>query len=101
MLTKDEKNNRVPIVDFEGKFVDGLGEFSGRYVKSAFGDTSQGSVDVDVVVKLKNEGLAFSSEKYEHSYPHCWRTDKPILYYPLDSWFVQSTKCKELMIKKK
>ena len=100
LLVEDEQNNQTPIVDLSGKFVDGLGEFSGRYVKSDFDVSSGDSVDVDIVVKLKKAGLAFRSEKYEHSYPHCWRTDKPILYYPLDSWFIKSTEYKNLMIKK-
>ena len=98
MLILDKKNNLVPIVDLSGRFVDGLGEFSGRCVKSDFGD-DEGSVDIDIVVKLKKSGLAFKSEKYEHSYPHCWRTDKPILYYPLDSWFIKSTDYRDLMMR--
>ncbi len=100
MLIKNKKNKHVPLVDLTGKLVDGLGEFSGRYVKPAFGGDVENSVDVDIVVKLKKDGLVFRSEKHEHSYPHCWRTDKPILYYPLDSWFIRSTKCRDLMIKK-
>ena len=100
MLILDDKDKAVPIVDLSGRFVDGLGEFSGRFVKSAFAEKEEDSVDIDIVVKLKKEGLVFSSKKYEHSYPHCWRTDKPILYYPLDSWFIQSTRYKDLMIQK-
>ena len=100
MLVLDKNNNLTPIVDFNGRFIDGLGEFSGRFVKSEFSDKKENSVDVDIVVKLKKEGGAFSSKKYEHSYPHCWRTDKPILYYPLNSWFIQSTKYRDLMIEK-
>ena len=100
MLVSDKNNKPTPIVDLNGRFVNGLGEFSGRFVKSAFDESEKDSVDIDIVVKLKKEGLAFSSKKYEHSYPHCWRTDKPILYYPLDSWFVKSTKYRDLMIKK-
>ena len=100
MLIADKNNNPTPIVDLNGRFVSGLGDFSGRFVKSAFDEVEKDSVDVDIVVKLKKEGLAFSSKKYEHSYPHCWRTDKPILYYPLDSWFVKSTKYRDLMIEK-
>ena len=101
MLILDDNDKAVPIVDLNGRFVDGLGEFSGRFVKNAFAENEEDSVDVDIVVKLKNEGSVFSSKKYEHSYPHCWRTDKPILYYPLDSWFIQSTKYKDLMIQTK
>lgn len=100
MLIADKNNNPTPIVDLNGRFVDGLGEFSGRYVKVGFSETEEESVDIDIVVKLKKEGLAFNSKKYEHSYPHCWRTDKPILYYPLDSWFIESTKYRDLMIEK-
>ena len=100
MLIKNSNGDIVPIVDLAGKFVGGLGEFSGRFVKTDFCDNKKPSVDVDVVVKLKKEGLLFKSEKYEHSYPHCWRTDKPILYYPLDSWFIKTTKYKDLLIKK-
>ena len=100
MLVEDSKKNHVPIVNLNGCLVDGLGDFSGRFVKEDFDDTKSGSVDVDIVVKLKKDGLAFRSEKYEHSYPHCWRTDKPILYYPLDSWFIKTTKYKELLVKK-
>ncbi|MBF25005.1 MAG: isoleucine--tRNA ligase [Flavobacteriales bacterium] len=100
MLTEDSEGNRVPIVDLKGCFVEGLGEFSGRPVKSSFNEGVKDVVEIDIVVKLKKEGLAFKSEKYEHSYPHCWRTDKPILYYPLDSWFIESTKCKEQLIEK-
>ena len=100
ILVKDKYNKPSPIVDHNGCFVDGLGPFSGRPVKADFLEDNKQSVDIDIVVILKNMGRCFSSEKYEHSYPHCWRTDKPILYYPLDSWFIKSTKYKDLMIKK-
>ena len=100
MLTLNDKNQPVPIVDLLGRFVGGLGEFSGRYVKVDFCENEDSSVDVDIVVKLKKLGLAFRSEKHEHSYPHCWRTDKPILYYPLDSWFIKSSEYRDLMIEK-
>ena len=100
ILVIDKNNKPSPIVDHNGCFVDGLGDFSGRAVKVDYLDDNKQSVDIDIVVKLKNMGRFFSSEKYEHSYPHCWRTDKPILYYPLDSWFIKSTNYKELMIKK-
>jgi isoleucyl-tRNA synthetase len=84
----------LTLVDKQGKFIDGMGEFSHRYVKNDY-DPNAGEndtpVDVDIAVKLKKENKAFKIEKYEHSYPHCWRTDKPILYYPLDSWFIQTT----------
>jgi len=86
------------MVDRQGKFVDGLGEFSGRYVKNYKDDPNYVDVNIDIVVKLKKENKAFKIEKYEHTYPHCWRTDKPILYYPLDSWFVKTTAKKDRMI---
>ena len=101
MLTKAENKKDAPLVDLNGRLCAGLGEFSGRFVKPSYSENpNEESVDVDIVVKLKKEGLAFVSEKYEHSYPHCWRTDKPILYYPLNSWFIRSTEYRELMIKK-
>ncbi len=86
------------LVDKQGKLVDGLGEFSGKFVKKAYDETGETDVDVDIVVKLKKEGLLFRSEKSTHNYPHCWRTNKPIIYYPLDSWFIKSTAVKERMI---
>jgi isoleucyl-tRNA synthetase len=79
----------LTMVDREGKFVDGLGEFSNRYVKNYKDEKDYVDVNVDICVKLKKENRAFKVEKYEHSYPHCWRTDKPILYYPLDAWFIK------------
>lgn len=88
----------LTLVDKEGKFVDGVGEFSGRYVKDYKNESNYVSVDIDISVKLKQENRAFKIEKYEHSYPHCWRTDKPIIYYPLDSWFIRVTAVKERMV---
>jgi isoleucyl-tRNA synthetase len=88
----------LTMVDREGKFVDGLGEFSGRYVKNYKDDPNYVDVNVDISVKLKKENRAFKVEKYEHNYPHCWRTDKPILYYPLDAWFIKTTAVKERMV---
>lgn len=88
----------LTMVDREGKFVEGLGEFSGRFVKNYKNDPGYVDVNVDICVKLKKEGLAFKVEKYEHSYPHCWRTDKPILYYPLDAWFIRTTAMKDRMV---
>ncbi len=88
----------LTMVDKEGKFVDGLGEFSGRYVKNYKDDPNYVDVNVDISVKLKKENRAFKVEKYEHNYPHCWRTDKPILYYPLDAWFIKTTAVKERMV---
>ena len=88
----------LTLVDKEGKFVDGVGEFSGRYVKDYKNEPNYVNVDIDISVKLKKENKAFKVEKYEHSYPHCWRTDKPIIYYPLDSWFIRVTALKERMV---
>jgi isoleucyl-tRNA synthetase len=86
------------MVDRQGKFVDGLGEFSNRYVKDYTDDPKYVDVNVDIAVKLKKENRAFKVEKYEHSYPHCWRTDKPVLYYPLDAWFIRTTARKNRMV---
>ncbi|HWN89339.1 MAG TPA: isoleucine--tRNA ligase [Chitinophagaceae bacterium] len=86
------------MVDREGKFVDGLGEFSNRYVKNYKDQKDYVDVNVDIAVKLKKENRAFKVEKYEHSYPHCWRTDKPVLYYPLDAWFIKTTAIKDRMV---
>lgn len=86
------------MVDKQGKFTDYMGEFSGRYVKDYKNDPEYKDVDVDIAVKLKLEGHAFKVEKYEHTYPHCWRTEKPILYYPLDAWFIRTTAVKDRMI---
>jgi isoleucyl-tRNA synthetase len=88
----------LTMVDREGKFVDGLGEFSNRFVKNYKDEKEFSDVNVDISVKLKKENRAFKVEKYEHSYPHCWRTDKPILYYPLDAWFIKTTALKDRMV---
>ncbi|HNX07922.1 MAG TPA: isoleucine--tRNA ligase [Bacteroidales bacterium] len=92
----------LTLVDKQGKFVAEMGEFAGRYVKNEYeplkNNEPGNNVDIDIIIKLKKENRAFKSEKYEHSYPHCWRTDKPILYYPLDSWFIKTTACKDRMI---
>jgi len=95
-----KKNNIgiLTMVDRQGKFVDDLGEFSNRYVKNYKDDPNYVDVNVDISVKLKKENRAFKVEKYEHSYPHCWRTDKPILYYPLDAWFIKTTAVKDRMV---
>lgn len=95
-----KKNNvgMLTLVDKEGKFADHLGSLSGRYVKNYKDDPDWKDVDVDIAVALKMEGKAFKVEKYEHNYPHCWRTDKPIIYYPLDAWFVRTTAVKDRMI---
>jgi isoleucyl-tRNA synthetase len=86
------------MVDRQGKFVEGLGEFSNRYVKNYKDDPKYVDVNVDIAIKLKKENRAFKVEKYEHNYPHCWRTDKPILYYPLDAWFIKTTAVKDRMV---
>ena len=88
----------LTMVDREGKFVDGLGEFSGRYVKNYKDQSDYVDVNIDIAVKLKKENRAFKVEKYEHAYPHCWRTDKPILYYPLDAWFIRTTALRDRMV---
>ncbi|MGF2414463.1 MAG: isoleucine--tRNA ligase, partial [Ferruginibacter sp.] len=95
-----KKNNLgiLTLVDKQGKFVDGVGEFSGRYVKDYKDEKGYIDVNVDIAVKLKLENRAFKVEKYEHNYPHCWRTDKPIIYYPLDAWFIKTTAVKDRMI---
>jgi len=88
------------LVDLQGKFVKELGEFGGKYVKNEYykdGEAPEKSIDVELAIKLKEENKAFKVEKYKHSYPNCWRTDKPILYYPLDSWFIKVTDVKERM----
>jgi len=92
----------LTLVDRQGRFTEEMGEFAGRYVKAEFAadydPANEESVDIDIIVKLKKENRAFKTEKYEHSYPHCWRTDKPILYYPLDSWFIKTTAYRNQMI---
>lgn len=95
-----KKNNLgiLTLVDKEGKFVNGVGEFSGRFVKDYKDDPHYVDVNVDIAVKLKKENRAFKVEKYEHNYPHCWRTDKPVIYYPLDAWFIKTTAVKDRMV---
>src|SRR5687768_7032881 len=88
----------LTLVDRQGKFVDGLGEFSNRYVKNYKDEKDYVDVNVDISVKLKKENRAFKVEKYEHNYPHCWRTDKPVLYYPLDAWFIKTTALKDRLV---
>ncbi len=100
MLVLDENNNPVPLVDLQGKFRPELKEFGGKYVKNEYyddGEAPERSIDVEIAIKLKEENKAFKVEKYVHSYPNCWRTDKPILYYPLDSWFIKVTDIKGRM----
>jgi isoleucyl-tRNA synthetase len=117
MLLIDKDGNRQPMVDRTGKFfkIEDLSidfvasnvntelysEYAGRYVKNAYDNSlteDEATLDVDLCVMLKQQGLAFKIEKHTHSYPHCWRTDKPVLYYPLDSWFVKTTACREEMM---
>ena len=101
MLVLDENDNPRPLVDLQGRFVPEMGELAGMYVKNEYyaeGHAPERSADVEIAIKLKEEDKAFKVEKYEHSYPHCWRTDKPVLYYPLDSWFIKSTAMKDRMI---
>jgi isoleucyl-tRNA synthetase len=100
MLVLDENGTPVPLVDLQGKFVNGLGDLSGKYVKNEYyneGEAPERSADVEIAIQLKEENKAFKVEKYVHSYPHCWRTDKPILYYPLDSWFIKITDVRDRM----
>jgi len=100
LLVKDENDNLVPLVDLQGRFRPEVTEFAGKYVKNEYyedGEAPEKSVDVEIAIKLKIENKAFKVEKYKHSYPNCWRTDKPILYYPLDSWFIKVTDVKERM----
>ncbi len=97
-INQHGKLDKLVLVDREGKFVDGLGEFSNRYVKDYKDEKNYVDVNVDIAVKLKKENRAFKVEKYEHSYPHCWRTDKPVLYYPLDAWFIKTTAIKDRMV---
>ena len=91
----------LTMVDLQGKFVDAMGPYAGRFVKDEYynaGEALEKPVDVDIAIQLKTENKAFKVEKYVHSYPHCWRTDKPVLYYPLDSWFVKTTAAKDRLI---
>ena len=100
MLVKDELDNLVPLVDLQGRFRKEVTDFAGQYVKNEYypeGQAPEKSVDVQLAIKLKIENKAFKVEKYKHSYPNCWRTDKPILYYPLDSWFIKITEVKQRM----
>jgi len=96
LMVKDELDNAVPLVNKQGQFVDEVTDFAGRFVKD-YGQEEERSVDADIVIKLKTENKLFHSERYLHSYPHCWRTDRPVLYYPLDSWFVKTASMKERM----
>ncbi len=117
LLLFDRDGKRMPMVDKQGRFApiedldpewvranvntDLYSQYAGKYVKNAYDATKTEkdmSLDVELVIMLKGEGKLFKSEKHTHSYPHCWRTDKPVLYYPLDSWFIRTTALKERMI---
>jgi len=104
MLVKDENDNLVPLVDLTGRFLKGENVpelFSGKYIKNEYydeGTAPEKSWDVELAILLKTENKAFKVEKYVHSYPHCWRTDKPVLYYPLDSWFVKMTSVRNRLV---
>ena len=100
MLVRDENGNLVPLVDMQGRFRPEMKDLAGKYVKNEYyddADVPEKSVDVELAIKLKTENKAFKVEKYVHSYPNCWRTDKPILYYPLDSWFIKVTEFRDRM----
>ena len=100
MLVLDNNGNPVPLVDLQGRFRPEMQDLGGKYVKNEYyedGQAPERSVDVELAIKLKEENKAFKVEKYVHSYPNCWRTDKPILYYPLDSWFIKVTQIKDRM----
>lgn len=113
----NKKGEQRPVVDLEGKYyviedlddefvkkyvnVEAWNRYAGRYVKNAYDDKltdKDETLDISICMDLKAENKAFKIEKHVHNYPHCWRTDKPILYYPLDSWFIRSTACKERMV---
>ncbi|AUD04786.1 isoleucine--tRNA ligase [Spirosoma pollinicola] len=104
IMVKDETGKDVPIVDKHGQFVAEITDYAGRYVKEEYysdeerEDPDFKPTDVLIAIQLKEENKAFRVEKYEHPYPHCWRTDKPILYYPLDSWFIRTTAKKDRLV---
>lgn len=104
VFVQDEQGKDVPVVDRQGRFVPEMGDLGGRYVREEYYTDEERKAkdfrptDVLIAIKLKEENKAFDVKRYEHSYPHCWRTDKPILYYPLDSWFIRSTAVKEEMV---
>ena len=111
IMVKDETGKDVPIVDRRGRFVKEITDFALEYVKEAYLTDEEKeaerikqnrdkylSVDERIAIKLKTENKAFNVQRYEHTYPHCWRTDKPILYYPLDSWFIRTTAMKDKLV---
>ncbi|MDI1254888.1 MAG: isoleucine--tRNA ligase [Flavobacterium sp.] len=100
MLVLDENGTPIPLVDLQGKFTSHVGEYAGKYVKNEYyeaGTAPERSIDVEIAIRLKEENRAFKVEKYVHSYPHSWRTDEPLLYYPLDSWFIKITDVRDRM----
>ncbi|MEO9805584.1 MAG: isoleucine--tRNA ligase [Reichenbachiella sp.] len=104
VVAKDEKGEDIPLVDKQGRFIDEVTDFAGKYVKEDYYSDEERKAegfkptDVLIAIHLKEENRAFKVEKYEHSYPHCWRTDKPVLYYPLDSWFIKTTAYKDRLV---
>jgi len=104
VMVDDETGKKVPLVDKQGKFVEEVTDFAGKYVKEEYYTDEERKAsgfkptDVLIAIKLKEDNKAFKVEKYEHSYPHCWRTDKPVLYYPLDSWFIKTTAMKDRLV---
>ena len=104
IMVLDENGKEVPTVDKTGKFVKEITDFAGRFVKEEYYSNEERAekdfrpTDVLIAIKLKEENKAFDVKKYEHTYPHCWRTDKPVLYYPLDSWFIKTTAVKEELV---
>ena len=104
VMVKDDKGQNMPLVDKQGRFVEEVTDFAGRFVKEEYYSDEERNnpdfkpTDVLIAIKLKEDNKAFKVEKYEHSYPHCWRTDKPVLYYPLDSWFIKTTSLKDRLV---
>ena len=104
IMVKDEKGQDVPLVDKQGRFVEEVTDFAGKFVKEEYYSDEERNkpdfkpTDVLIAIKLKEDNKAFKVEKYEHPYPHCWRTDKPVLYYPLDSWFIKTTALKDRLV---
>lgn len=100
-VAKENGIGSLTLVNKQGKFTQEMAEFAGRFVRPEYemeSTLNPEPVDVDIIVKLKKENRAFKTEKYTHSYPHCWRTDKPVLYYPLDSWFIKTTAYRDRLI---
>ncbi len=101
VFVKDEEGNDVPIVDKQGRYVNEITDFAGMYVRNEYypkEEMPEKSLDVQIAIKLKEDNKAFLVNKYEHTYPHCWRTDKPVLYYPMDSWFIKTTALKDKLV---